>query len=88
LWLIYSSCLVVRESRADAHRRARVGAVFATVAMLDVPLVAMATRWFRGIHPVSPQMEPSMRVALAICVVCFTAFFSLLLVWRKQQLQQ
>jgi hypothetical protein len=29
--------------------------------MLDVPLVVMATRWFRGMHPVSPEMTPAMR---------------------------
>ena len=29
----------------------------------------MATRWFRGMHPVSPQMEPSMRITLLVTVV-------------------
>jgi heme exporter protein C len=88
LWLIYSSCLLARESRADAHHRARIGAVLATIGLLDVPLVTLATRWFRGIHPVSPEMEPSMRVVLAIAVACFTVFFAMLLVHRQQQLQR
>jgi hypothetical protein len=47
----------------------------------------MATRWFRGMHPISPQMEPSMRVVLAVTVGCFTAFFVLLLVRRQRQLR-
>ena len=38
------------------------GAIVAIVGVLDVPLVIMATRWFRGIHPKSPHMEPTMRV--------------------------
>ena len=87
LWLFYSGCLMVRESVKDTHRRARVCAVLATVGVLDVPLVIMATRWFRGIHPVSPEMEPTMRVVLAITVLCFTAFFSVLLVRRQMQLR-
>lgn len=66
LWLFYSGFLMVRESVTDIHRRARICAVLATVGVLDVPLVTMATRWFRGIHPVSPQMEPTMRMVLAI----------------------
>ena len=33
----------------------------AILGALDLPLVVMATRWFRGIHPASPEMEPSMR---------------------------
>ena len=75
LWLFYSGCLMVREGVADPHRRARICAVLAAVGVLDVPLVTMATRWFRGIHPVSPQMEPTMRTVLAITVLSFTAFF-------------
>ena len=35
-------------------------------------LVVMATRLFRGMHPVSPGMEPSMRWVLWLSVVSFT----------------
>ena len=59
LWMIYSGCLVVRAGLEDPHRRARVGAVLAIVGMLDIPMVFMATRWFRGVHPASPEMEPA-----------------------------
>jgi len=86
LWLIYSGCLVVRGSIHDAHRRARISAVLACIGALDIPLVIMATRWFRGIHPVSPEMEPSMRVVLALCAVSFTAFFVMLLSRRRVQM--
>lgn len=87
LWLFYSGCLMVRESVTDTHRRARICAVLATVGVLDVPLVTMATRWFRGIHPVSPQMEPTMRIVLLITVLGFTVFFSVLLMRRQMQLR-
>ncbi len=87
LWMIYSGVLMVRGSLTEAHRRARISAVLATVGLLDIPLVTMATRWFRGIHPVSPQMETSMRVVLVITVSCFTAFLFLLMVRRQVQIQ-
>ncbi len=57
LWAIYSGILMVRSGLEDPHRRARVGAVLAVLGGLDVPLVVMATRWFRGLHPVAPEMD-------------------------------
>jgi hypothetical protein len=54
--------------------------------LADVPLVVMATRWFRGIHPVTPEMDPRMRLVLLVSVVSYTALFALLLVVRKRQL--
>jgi heme exporter protein C len=87
LWLFYSGCWIVREGITDMHRRARICAVLATLGVLDVPLVTMATRWFRGIHPVSPRMEPTMRLALLITALSFTAFFAVTLVQRRKQLR-
>jgi heme exporter protein C len=87
LWLIYSGCWIARSSLHDPHRRAQISAVLAIVGLLDIPLVVMATRWFRGIHPVSPEMEPSMYFALASAVVGFTACFTLLFVRRRDQLR-
>ena len=86
LWAIYSGILIVRASVEDPHRRARIGAVLAILGTLDTPLVVMATRWFRGLHPVSPQMEPTMRIALLISVIGFSALFATLLVRRRRQL--
>ncbi len=75
LWAIYSGVLLVRASQEDPHRRARIGAILAVLGTLDVPLVVMATRWFRGLHPVAPEMSPAMRITLLISVVAFTVFF-------------
>jgi heme exporter protein C len=87
LWAIYSGCLIVRGSLEDPHQRARVGAVLAVLGMLDIPLVVLATRWFRSIHPASPEMEPAMRGVLLLSVVAFTWFFGLLVARRRNQLQ-
>jgi heme exporter protein C len=86
LWAIYSAILLVRAGVEDPHRRARIGAVLAILGTLDTPLVVMATRWFRGLHPVSPQMEPTMRITLLISIFGFSALFATLLVRRRGQL--
>ena len=87
LWAFYSGNLILRSGLEDAHQRARLGAVLAIIGVADVPLVVMATRWFRGIHPVSPEMEPSMRYVLLASVVGLTAIMTLLLVRRRTQLE-
>jgi heme exporter protein C len=87
LWLIYSGYLLARSSLDDPQQRARVGAVLAILGALDVPLVIMATRWFRGIHPVAPEMEPSMRWLLVLSAFSFTALFGLMLAGRRAQIQ-
>ena len=87
LWLIYSGILLVRGSLEDPHQRARIGAILAVLGAVDIPLVVMATRWFRGLHPVSPQMEPAMRLTLLASVVAFTVLFAWLAICRRRQLQ-
>ncbi len=88
LWAFYCGNLLLRSGLEDAHQRARLAAVLALIGVADVPLVVMATRWFRGMHPVSPEMEPSMRYVLLASVVGLTAVMTLLVVRRRQQLQQ
>lgn len=87
LWAIYSGYHILRNNIDQPHRRARVAAVVAIVGALDVPLVIMATRLFRGIHPVAPQMEPLMRLVLLLSVVGFTALFAWVLAQRQKQLR-
>ncbi len=48
LWAVSSGYLIVRSGVEDPRRRARIGAVLALVGAADIPLVIMATRWFRG----------------------------------------
>jgi heme exporter protein C len=84
LWAVYSGILMVRSSLEDPHRRARVGAVLAILGALDIPLVVMATRWFRGLHPVAPEMAHEMRNTLLICVVALTVFTAWLVDQRRR----
>ena len=87
LWMIYAGILLVRSSIEDPHRRARISGVLTMIGMCDVPLVLMATRWFRGVHPVTPEMDPRMRLVLLASVISFTALFAYLAAQRRRQLE-
>ena len=88
LWIIYAGIILLRMSFEDPHRRARFGGVLALAGVCDVPLVVMATRWFRGVHPVAPQMDPQMRLVLLATVSCFTLLFAYLIFQRRSQLDR
>ncbi len=87
LWAIYSGILVVRANLDDPHQRARIGSILAILGTLDIPLVVMATRWFRGMHPVAPTMTPTMRFTLLVSVLGFSALFLCLTFHRRVQLE-
>ena len=86
LWVLYAGCFLVRAGVDDPLRRARLGAVVAILGAIDVPLVFVAARWFRGIHPASPTLEPRMRVVLLLNVLAFVFLFAALLAWRRNRL--
>jgi heme exporter protein C len=86
LWLILAGTCLARASVEDLKSRARIGAVLAVLAMGDLPILIMATRWFRGVHPVAPQMDPRMRMVLLGALLGFTAFFALLIRQRRSQI--
>jgi heme exporter protein C len=88
LWIVFAGYFLVRGSIEDPRRRARTSAVLAILALADVPLVIMATRWFRGIHPITPEMDWRMRLVLLASVAGFSALFVLLAAVRKRQLDQ
>ena len=86
LWIIYAGIIFVRSGIDDPFRRARIGGILAIVGMSDVPLVIMATRWFRGVHPVTPEMDSTMQHVLLGCVLSLTMMFTYLIVERGRQL--
>jgi heme exporter protein C len=88
MWCIYGGYLIARQNIEDTARRARLSAILAIAGALDVPLVILATRLFRGMHPVSPTMDPAMRIVLWLSIISFTAFFCWLTAHRRTQLQQ
>lgn len=88
LWALLSGYFLVRASVEDRERRARLSGVLAILTVADVPMVFAATRLFRGMHPVSPEMDGRMRLTLLVSLVSFTALFVLLAVLRRRQLGQ
>ena len=84
LWLMYSAGLVLRTSVTDAHRRAQVVAILSILGLVDIPFVTMSTRWFRGIHPVSTQMEPDIRAVLDLPIVGYSSFLGMFLFVRER----
>ncbi len=86
LWLIYVAMFLVRAGIEEPQRRARVGAVLAILAVCDIPMVLLATRWFRGVHPVAPEMDGRMRLTLVVTAVSFTCFFAFCTWQRRRQL--
>lgn len=69
LWLLYVVYLMIRASIESSNRRGTVAAVYGVIAFLDVPLVFLSVRLMPDIHPNNIQLEPSMKLTLAICMV-------------------
>ena len=72
LWILYVVYLAVRSSIGSAPTRAMVGAVYAVVAFLDVPLVWLSARLIPELHPASVTMSPRMKVTLGLWFVPVT----------------
>lgn len=77
LWLVYASYLLLRTFARDNEMAPRYAAVLAIVGATNVPLVMMATRLFRTIHPQvinNPKGgidDPRMVTALLLSFVTF-----------------
>lgn len=90
LWFIYVAYLMLRGSIADAHKRARLSAVFGIVGWVDVPIVFMSIRWWRTIHPLlitgkGMNLDPTMELVLLFSIGSFTLLYIYLLFVRVRQ---
>jgi heme exporter protein C len=86
LWILYAGIVLVRSNIDDVRRRGRISAALALISVCDVPLIFMATRWFRGVHPVVPEMDGTMRLVLMTSVISFSAVSALLVLHRQRLL--
>lgn len=50
--LLYAAYFMLRQGIEDTDRRARIGAIYAILSFLSVPLTFISIRIFRTIHPV------------------------------------
>ncbi len=87
LWLLYVVYLMVRASIESPQRRAVIAAVYGIVAFLDVPLVWLSTRLMPDIHPVSVQLDGSMRITLIawFVPVLMIAAGTVVALYRREQ---
>ena len=87
LWLLYVVYLMVRASIEAPQRRAVIAAVYGIVAFLDVPLVWLSTRLMPDIHPVSVQLDGSMRITLIawFVPVLMIAAGTVVALYRREQ---
>ena len=85
LWAMYSGIIVLRANLEDMQQSARFRAVVAIIGALDIPMIFLVTRWYRGMHPTAPQLEPSMQATLVLSIAAFTVLFSIMVLRRRAQ---
>ena len=85
LWILFIAYLLIRSAAGSDTKKARISAVFAIIAVLDLPVVYISVRVMpRGISPVvfggrGGGIAPEMMHALLVSLVSFTLLFLLLL---------
>ncbi|MBI3769607.1 MAG: cytochrome c biogenesis protein CcsA [Deltaproteobacteria bacterium] len=92
LWTVYAVYLVLRSMGQDDPQIARYAAVLAIVGVLDVPLIMISVRLWRGMHPsvisapagTGGIQDPRMIVTLVVALVAFALLF-LWLLWRRAE---
>jgi heme exporter protein C len=88
LWLLLIASLMVRNYSSNRDQAARLGAIVAIVAAVDVPIIHRATVWWRGQHPVvfAPNkggaLAPPMLQTFQVCMLTFFLLLLLLILLR------
>ncbi|MEJ2183459.1 MAG: cytochrome c biogenesis protein CcsA [Nitrospirota bacterium] len=86
LWFIFVGYFLLRRSISDWHRRARYGAVIGIIGFLDVPIVRLATTWWRSVHPrlkgEGGGLEPTMLMVMLFSMATFLLFTVFLFLFR------
>ena len=86
LWLIYIAYLTIRSFAAEESRGARFAAVVGIIGFIDIPIIALATTLWKGIHPqpliFQGGLAPSMLLTLLVSIAAFTALYCFLLMQR------
>ncbi len=90
--LYYAATLMLRRLGGSEERNARVGAVLSVVGFVNVPIVFLAIRMWRTIHPVllttaGFAVAPRMLVALLASLLAFTAIYACLL-WIRIRVER
>jgi heme exporter protein C len=86
LWFIYVGYFLLRKGINDWMMRARYSAVIGIIGFLDIPVVRLATKWWRSIHPRLKSegggLDPVMLQIMIFSMVTFFIFTILLFFYR------
>jgi heme exporter protein C len=84
LWFIYLAYLLVRSLATEEPKGATFAAVVGIIGFVDLPIIALATTLWQGIHPgpviFQGGLAPSMLLTLLVSITAFTALYSLILI--------
>ena len=84
LWFLYIVYLILRSSLPGSkQRRARVCAVFAIIAFLDVPMVYISARYMPDIHQASFSFENSWQKGAFMMGMVSTTLLAAMLIWIR-----
>ena len=91
--LIYLAYFILRGALNTPEAKARLGAVFAIVSVITVPLTFFSIRLYRTIHPVvfvsggstAFTMSPRMWTAFIVSLAAFTVLLAAL-IWNRTRL--
>lgn len=86
LWFIYVAYFMARSFATDEHRGAVFAAVVAIIGLIDVPIIALSTTLWRGLHPPAlvfkGDIDPRMLRTMLTGVGAFTILYISLLALR------
>jgi len=87
MFITFAGYLALRAYIEDPDARARVAAVVAIVAFINVPVVYMSVKWWRTLHQVqsSPMtVDPRMVVALRLMMLAFLLIAGWMMARRQE----
>ena len=79
--------MLLRPLAGDTETVARYAAVLGIVGVIDIPILYVSIRLWRGIHPTVEQMAPEMALTLLVCTAAFVCLFTWLLRLRLESLR-
>jgi heme exporter protein C len=82
LWTIYAAYILLRIFGGDNESLARYAAVLGIIGVLDIPIIYVSVRLWRGIHPKVESMDPTMALTLLVCTLALFLLF-LWLLWLR-----
>lgn len=86
-WFLYIAYIILRSSLPGSKkRRARICAVFAIIAFLDVPMVIISARFIPDIHRASFEFTSSWQTAAFVLAMLAMALLATLLIWLRSDI--